>query len=249
MKLLSCLLIAALASLAQDEPEPAKPTTLGTVSGRVVFEGKLPEVKPIAIKDSQIRPECCGDPDKVDRTNRSLLIDAKTRGIRNAVVTLTVPTIDMAVPEEPIVIDQKGCRFEPHIAVVPVGATIQWKNSDPGSHNIHTYARKNSPSNRTIASNADHNTRFKRAEVVKVTCDLHPWMAAQIFVTDATHYALTDANGSFSLEGVPPGSYTVNVWHETLGRKRLKVLVGADGKSKPVDVKLAAKSKKKRRGK
>ena len=244
MKLLSCLLIAALAPFAvQDDPEP-KPVTLGTVTGRIVFDGEIPEVKPLSIKDSQINPECCGDPAKVDRTDRSLLIDSKSRGIQNAVVTLTVPTIDLAIPEEPIVIDQKGCRFEPHIAVVPVGATVRWKNSDPGSHNIHTYARKNSPSNRTIASNADHDTRFKRAEVIKVTCDLHPWMVAHLVVTDATHYAVTDAQGSFDLANVPPGEYTLNVWHESLGTSKAKVVVASVS---PVEVKLAAKPKSRRR--
>ncbi len=248
MKLLSCLLIAALAPFAvQDDPEPVEPVILGTVAGRVVFEGELPGVKPLAIQESQIDPACCGDPAKFDRTDMRLLIDAKSRGIQNAVVTLTVPTIDLAVPEEPVLIDQKDCRFFPHVTVVPVGGSVTWRNSDPGSHNVHTYSQRNTPFNRTNASDTSLTVKMKHTETFQFSCDLHPWMKGHLIVTDATHHAVTNADGSFSLEGVPPGSYTLNVWHETLPRSKVKVVVGADGSVSPVEVKLAAKPKSRRR--
>jgi len=89
--------------------------------------------------------------------------------------------------------------------------------------------------------------KLEKAEVVKVTCDIHPWMVSYIVVTDATNWAVTDESGAFAIENVPAGTYSVGLWHETLGKGKGTVTVNEDGSSELLEIEMA-KKKKKRRG-
>lgn len=223
--------------LARLDPLPAGMTT-GTVKGRVVFDGKRPEIKPLQITEQQAKG--CTDGAAVDPTDRSLLL-SKEGGIQYAVVTIDVDDAKVKVPEEPIELDQIQCRYEPHVILIPVGATVLYKNSDKVSHNVHTYAVKNTPFNKTIAPDGEERQKLDKAEAIKVACDIHPWMACYMFVTDTPYAAITDADGNFSIEGLPAGEYRVSIWHERLGRAKAKVTVAADGSAAPLEVKMGEK--------
>tara|TARA_R110002126_G_scaffold5414_4_gene28621 strand:+ start:8863 stop:9618 length:756 start_codon:yes stop_codon:yes gene_type:complete len=239
------LVIAAGAAFATANQPTVAPAN-GTVTGTIVFEGDVPETKPLAIGEEQSKG-CCADPAAMDMTDMTLLVDAKSKGIANVVITLEVKDAKVEIPKEPMQLDQKGCRFSPHVMIVPVGATVEYLNSDEVSHNIHTYAVKNSPLNKTVAGGASTKQELKKDEVVKVTCDLHPWMASHVYVTDATHWALTGTDGAFKIEGVPAGKYKLTIWHEKLGKAKADVVVAEDGSSKAVTVKMGEEKKGGRR--
>ena len=213
----------------------------GVVTGKIVFDGKKPEVKPLKISAEQSKG-CCPPDVSMNMTDRSLLIDDKG-GIANVVVTLNVEGEKLEVPEAKIALDQKLCRFEPHVTVIPVGATIEFLNSDEVSHNIHTYAAKNEGENRTVGPGGTLDYKLAKGEAVKIQCDVHPWMLGWAYVTEDNRATVTSTSGEFKIENVPAGEYKINIWHEKLGKGKATVIVAEDGSSKPVEVKLGGKKK------
>lgn len=248
----SAVLVAGIAVAMQDakkidavDAAAAEPTK-NVVAGRVTFEGDLPKVRPLTIGAEQAKG-CCADDAVVNPQDMSLIIDQKDRGIANVVVTFSVEGAKLVVPKDPVDVGQSGCRFDNHIVVVPAGTTVSYSNADAVSHNIHTYAIKNEGINKTVSSGKTSEQKLEKAEVVKVTCDIHPWMVSYVVVTEATKWAITDETGAFTIENVPAGSYNVSLWHETLGKGKGKVTVNADGSSELLEIKMA-KKKRKRRG-
>lgn len=221
------------------------------VTGTVKFDGEIPEAKPLSIP-TNASESCCPPGESVDAVDRALLI-SKEGGIENVVVTVKIEGEDEVAkasdePVEPYLLDQKGCRFIPHVLVVPKGATVKFLNSDETTHNVHLIALANEASNKTVTAGKSTEEAFTEAEPVKVTCDMHPWMNAWVYVTDATHWTLTDADGNFSLDGLPPGEHEVTFWHETLKTQTKKIVVGEDGKvAAPMEIKFAPKKTKTRR--
>jgi plastocyanin len=116
----------------------------------------------------------------------------------------------------PVVIDQKGCRYEPHVFGVMTGQEILIKNSDDLLHNIHALPFNNKEFNFGQPSKGmEEKKSFGTREVmVKIKCDVHPWMSAWAGVLDHPYFAVTDAAGKYEIKGVPPGKYTVKVWQE-----------------------------------
>lgn len=248
MKLILSLGAAALtAGLLTTSGGAEAPVVTGTVTGKVTFEGDKPEIKPLTISADQSKG-CCAEGEHVDDTDYSLVLGADS-GIQNVVVTLEVDGAEAPKPsEEAHELDQKGCRFLPHISIVPVGQKVKFMNSDSVSHNIHSYPIKNTPLNQSVGANSSLEQTFDKAEEVKIGCDIHPWMSSYLVVTDATHFALTGADGSFELKGVPPGSYKLEFWHEKLGKAKADVVVKDDGTSDAVALTMGDSKKKGRRG-
>lgn len=214
----------------------------GTVTGKVLFDGKAPELKPLAVTAEQAKG-CCPAGKEVDAKDPSLVIDEKG-GLANAVVTIDVAGAELKVPEEALHIDQKECHFEPHIQIIPVGGKLVFLNSDQVSHNVHTYASKNDAFNKTIAPGSKEEQVMAKGEKVQVKCDIHTWMSAWVFVTDTPFYAVTKEDGTFSIAGLKPGTYKAEVWHETLGKtKAVEVVIKDDGTSAPVEIKMGEKKK------
>ena len=191
----------------------------GTVEGTVKFDGTPPAPKEIPpTKDKQV----CG---KAPILDESLVVDKGTKGIQWAVVA--VRGVEGKWNGKGATLDQKGCTFHPHVLVMPPGK-VTILNSDGVLHNFHSYSKKNPPVNRAQPGfRKKMDVELKQPEIVKITCDAHPWMAGWIVVSDDPYVAVTDAKGDFTIKNVPPGTYSLEVWQETLGTAKQQVTVKA----------------------
>lgn len=204
-------------ALALTLPLSAQSQERGTIKGRVLFDGTPP--KPRAVTVAQDR-EVCGD--KV--TREELLVT--NGGIQNSVVTITsVLPASQEFTLGKAVVDQKGCRFNPHVLVMAPG-TLTFLNSDGILHNVHLYAEKNPPRNEAMPRIRRRLTmELKTPETIRIRCDAHPWMSGYVVVAAHPYVAVTDESGTFSIENVPAGNHTVEVWHEILGGQTREVTV------------------------
>ena len=134
-------------------------------------------------------------------------------------------------PRQAVVLDQRGCLYVPRVVALQAGQTLHVKNSDPVSHNIHPVPQNNREWNQQQPPGApDLVRRFARPEIViPVKCNVHAWMKSYIGVVGHPFFAVTAEDGRFAWDGVPPGEYTVAVWHETLGDKTEKIVVPQSG--------------------
>ncbi len=134
-------------------------------------------------------------------------------------------------PAESVKITQSGCIYEPHALGIMVNQTLEILNDDPVNHNVHANSEVNPPWNIAEAPRAEHSFRkFASPEVIfPVTCSVHPWMRAYIGVSPHPFFAVTGDDGSFTLRGVPPGTYTIEVVQEKLGKKEGKLTLTAGG--------------------
>lgn len=193
----------------------------GSISGTVKLSGEAPEVKALDINKDQ---SVCGKTKPSDA-----LIIGKDKSIQYAVVRLTnISKGKKLDTSAKAVLDQKDCRFIPHVVMVPVGGTLQIKNSDPITHNVHTFSIENDPINKAQPKSLPLiEEKFIANETIKTQCDIHKWMGAWIVASDHPYVAVTDANGKFSLTDVPSGNYKMEIWHETLAKVTLDVSVKA----------------------
>ena len=259
----SCLLILVAVSLVSAAaPKANKPTAApllndagpGSVSGQFLLEGAVPAPKILvkkgdpAAKDGTV---CAA----VDLVSDSLVVDPKTKGIRHIFVyirkidkakTKIHPKL-VAGAKKDVVFDQKGCRFTPHTLLLRTGQSVVVKSADNCAHNTHTYPIRNKADNFIINANNRTGLKFKYpvAEFLPTTvkCDIHPWMTCYLFVTDHPFSATTDAQGNFSIKGLAPGKYSIEIWHEKLGKAKASVTIAEDGSSEAVEVKMAEKKK------
>lgn len=205
--------------------EETKVESPGIVSGEVVFEGSVPAPKELRItKDKKV----CAKTPKYDQ---SLIV--KDGKVANAIVFITDIKKGKPLATGKVVLDQKGCEYQPHVMTVKAGAPLEILNPDKILHNVHTYSEKNPPINKAMPKFKKKLTvKFDKPETISVKCDVHGWMSGWLFVTDNPYYSVTDDMGKFSLAGVPPGSYTLEVWHETLQRQRQQITVEPNGQVK-----------------
>ena len=190
----------------------------GTISGIVRYDGDVPRPRTIPVADDAAS---CG---------ATQLIQTVSVGVQGGLAAVVVSLLDIGRGAAPAdsdpVLDQRGCRFRPHVLLAPVGSAVSVLNSDPLTHNVHTAAFENRSVNRSQPAGLDViELSFNAAEKVKVKCDLHPWMSAWIVVTDHPYHAITDDVGRFELSNVPPGDYVLETWHESLGTSRRAVTV------------------------
>ena len=191
----------------------------GTVEVDVKYNG-APVVEKIKVNKDV---EKCGNEATVEK-----VVVGGNKGLANAVASVPGAKGGKAVKG---VIDQKGCKFVPHVAVMSPGE-IEIKNSDDILHNIHTYSTANPAINKAQPKFKKTMTeKFDKPEMIKVTCDVHSWMLGWIAVTPGPA-AVTDNNGVAKIENVPAGKQKVEVWHETLGKQEKDVDVKAGGTTK-----------------
>ncbi len=191
----------------------------GTFTGRIVFDGPVPVLGPLVSSVPATERVSCL-PENIP--NQKLVVGADG-GIQNVFIYLQrVPGgVDpqyLAVPEEPVIFDQKSCTFLPHALFVRTGQTLLVRNSDSLLHNTHTFPTRNDTFNSGVKPNeavgvALTYTQPER-EPVRVQCDIHNWMTAWHLTLDHPWGAVTDASGAFRLENVPAGNHTFVVYHE-----------------------------------
>lgn len=196
----------------------------GTLRGHVHLIGVAPTLPPIALGAS----DGCGALRTTAPTERLLVNEGRVANVLLRVKS-GPPFAMEPVPTELVVLDQKGCVFEPHVVVVRVGQPLAVHNSDPLVHNVHVQSRRNENSNRTLGpGTTDHRLVFTTAESsIPVRCDIHPWMQAFVHVVDSPHFALTGNDGTFELRGLTPGEYEFELIHEWLGRFSFRATVDA----------------------
>ena len=173
-------------------------------------------------------------------TEDALIRDGK---LRNVFVRVTegLPAGKFPLKSPSALLDQKGCIYIPHVIGVQAGQEVVIKNSDVSLHNVHSHSVKNKPFNIGMpVQGMTAKKKFDAPEIVKLTCDVHPWMRSYIGVTDHPFYSVSDAGGNFSLEGLPAGTYTVEAWHETFGTRTQSVTL-ADGETKNLTFTFSSK--------
>ena len=198
----------------------AGPSWGETVKGNIRYAGAPVERKKVPMTIDQY---ICGKEKETED-----LVLSSNKGIRNAVVSLQdLPPgakWDWNLP--PAKMDQKQCSFVPRVVIVPVGGTVEFLNSDRLLHNVRSSGKENPPFNRAQPHARTISFAFKQPEILRVDCDLHSWMRGWVVVAAHPFYAVTNEQGEFILENVPPGKYRLQVWQESLGNLTQEVTVG-----------------------
>lgn len=211
----------------------------GSISGVVTYVGTPPPAKKI---DASADAACASKNPNLE-TEENVVKDGK---LANVFVYIKDGTLadgtkitgySFETPTTEVALDQNGCHYVPHISGAQVGQKLRITNSDPTQHNIHFTPKNNDDWNQSQANGAPPMTHeFKRAEVlVPVKCNQHPWMKAYVGVTKHPFFAISKADGTFEIKGVPPGKYNVVAWHEGAGEgtfKPMEVTVPASGAAK-----------------
>ena len=210
------LALVAGVSVFAYSPVPAGAQGGGAIEASVTYNG-APVVEKLKVnKDTKQ----CGTEAVIEK-----VVVGGNKGLANAVVSVAgAKGAPRAMKAE---IDQHGCKFVPHVVAMTPGA-IDIKNSDGILHNIHTYSTANASINKAQPKFKKVMTeKFDKPEFIKLTCDVHSWMLGWIAVMPNPFFGVTDANGATRIENVPPGKYTLDVWHETLGKQTKAVEVKA----------------------
>jgi plastocyanin len=242
LRIVTCVFFVAMLAVATVDAGPPANADGGTFVGRIIIEGDAPTLAPLIksgaadIKDKEV----CGAADVPDES----LVVGEGKGIANVFVYLrrAPKGFKASVPREPIVLDQKGCVFQPHAAVIQVGQQVLVKSSDAVQHNVHSFPTRNDPVNTLIKPNEDKGFAMKYAkpesDPLEVKCDIHAWMSSYHLVLDHPFMAVTDKDGHFRIEGLPAGTHEFRVWHERGGllEKEYKVEIKA-GAEKSVEMK------------
>jgi plastocyanin len=210
----------------------------GTIKGTVRFAGNLPKLAPPTL--TKFKEVCQGVP------NESLVTGAG-QGIRYAIVSLDGITKGRPIEREVLhEIDNVKCRFAPHVIVAEVGQFVLFKNSDPILHTAHALFKGDQPQfNVGLYPGRVSRKPLTTPGIVKIICEVHPWMSAYVGVGDHPYHAVTDAYGEYLIQDVPPGVYQLRLWHETLGLQENKVEVKA-GTISQVDFVLSENGKGKK---
>ena len=215
----------------------------GNITGTVIYEGDAPARTALTINTTE--QHCI---DSTAGAKSENLVVSKGKGIQNVVIYARGRGYTVTPLKENVVVDQKNCRYLPHVLVVPTGSTVELTSSDPVAHNVHSHAEKNEAKNVQIAQKGTKIPyKITKAEAIKLTCDIHAWMTGYIVAVDSNYYTVTGQKddkdkfidpdtyeestdtGKFTLKDVPAGRTRVIAWHEDLGSANKTVEVPEEG--------------------
>lgn len=195
----------------------------GSLSGKIIFKGKARAPKKIKItKDQNI----CGT--KGELFVEKLLVS--NGGLANVVIQLGEGDVGGGTVQ----VNQNNCSFQPHVSIIPVGSKVALNNRDGILHNFHSFPDENEALNfaqpgtqkvKTLSEDA-----FEVAEIFPIKCDVHEWMNGIFAVVETPYVTISAKGGSYKIAGIPDGSYTLKVWHESIGAKELEVKISGDTK-------------------
>ena len=201
--------------------------TAADITGTVTVTGALPANASIAMAGDPVCYRQAG----AGQTMETYVVGPSGTTLGNVFVYVKdgLSGYTFPAPTTPARIDQQGCRYHPHVFGMQVGQPLEIVNSDPTLHNIHAIAKNNREFNQGQPIQGMKQTHtFTAPEVmIPFKCDVHGWMNAYVGVLPHPFFAVTDASGAFSLKGLPPGTYTIEAWHEKLGTSSQTVTLGA----------------------
>lgn len=213
------------AEVRSDETSFSSAST-GVLEGEIIFQGStIPESTQI---QNTTDPQYCGPVQSL----RNIIISMDNRGIQNVIVALNgVPLPEDYQPQTTqLILDNRDCQFQPHIAVLTTGSNIEAINSDPIFHSVHFYGFLNR--NLALGPNQSKVVRtVRRPGFYIIKCDVHGWMQAFVRVDNHPFHSVSAADGTFRIENIPAGSYVLEAWHEHFGKQQLTVSIEADAPS------------------
>jgi plastocyanin len=203
------------------------PATAATVTARVTFAGTVP---PPPMYRMEGDPKCVSEHGGPERADESLLVGSG-QALQNVFVYVTdrVSGHVFPIPTAPVVLDQDVCRYTPRVLGVRVGQPLQVRNSDPLLHNVRANGVINQPFNMStpVEGMSFERTFATREIMVPFKCDVHGWMSAYVGVLEHPYFGTTGADGTVVLANLPPGTYTLEAWHEVLGTRTAQVTIAA----------------------
>lgn len=221
MRKYGLILVALLCSLLM-----ATAALAGSVTGTITYDGTPPPAGrgPFKAISMDADPACKAKHSTPVPLGSLVLGDGQTLG--NVFVQVKNAPAGGSAPSDPVIVDQKGCVYEPHVAGVMVGQKLMFKNSDGILHNVHGLPKENREFNIGMPPTLKEKdvSLGKPEPLFKVKCDVHPWMNSYIAVMTHPYFATTGADGKFSID-LPDGTYEVEAWHEIFGTKTMSVKV------------------------
>ena len=196
-----------------------------TLTGTVKLEGAAPKMSAIQMSADPY----CQSQHASAAMDEDAVVSAAGE-LANVFVYIKEVKGNFPAPSTPVVLDQKGCQYLPHVHAVMVGQPLQIRNDDQTLHNVHAMPTVNSQFNEGQPVQGMVSTKkFDKAEITpfKVKCDVHGWMKSYMAVMPHPFYAVSAANGTFTIPNLPPGQYTVIAWHEKFGQTQQQITVGA----------------------
>lgn len=198
-----------------------------TITGLIKYDGEVPKFKEIKMD---------ADPICLAKHTDSVYPDTLVVGDGNAMANVFVQVKSglkqtvYPAPKDPVVLDQAGCHYKPHVFAVMVGQELKILNSDGTLHNVHILAKVNAEANMAMPQFRKEATKvFDKAEpMFPIKCDVHPWMESWCAIMAHPFFAVSGADGKFSISGLEAGTYEIEAWHEKLGTQTVSVTVGAD---------------------
>jgi plastocyanin len=225
-------LAAAAAAIVVFTASPGTPGTQGTrtagvIRGRVRLSGRNPGN---AVIRMGLDPGCTAL-NEGRRVVQEVVLTGPDGGLANVFVALEGTFPRTPAPATPVVIDQRGCVYQPRVVGARAGQMLEVRNSDPLLHNVHS--RSSGPNAFNVGQPQAGVVSTFRLEaqpgMLRLACDVHRWMTAFVGVVDHPYFAVTGTDGAFQLAGVPPGTYRIRAWHERYGDLSQSVRVGPEG--------------------
>jgi plastocyanin len=208
------------------DARPVDPATTGAITGRVTFTGTPPPAETLRMGTDA----ACVQGSAPNPVSDAVLVGPGGE-LQNVFVHIKAgldADYGFDTPAEEVILDQRGCVYTPRVLGIRVGQPLKVLNSDPTMHNVHALPMENVEFNKsTPIQGSSTTTIFTVPEVmVRFMCNVHGWMIAHVGVKEHPYFAVTGPDGTFSLDGVPPGTYTVEAWHEKFGTQTTSVTIG-----------------------